>query len=84
MVTAERIAKARQFTALAQELGLPPAQLAIAWCLRTPGVSSVITGASKPEQVRENLGAADRAAQLTPEVTGRLDAIFATAAAESA
>ena len=75
-LTEERLAKARAYTALARELGFSPAQLAIAWCLRTPTVSSVITGASRVEQVHENLAAADLVSQLTPEVLGRLDAIF--------
>ncbi|MBS0192696.1 MAG: aldo/keto reductase [Proteobacteria bacterium] len=52
-----RLARARRFTTLAVELGVKPAQLAIAWCLRNPHVSSVILGASRPEQLRENLGA---------------------------
>ena len=77
-LTEERLTKARAYTALARELGLSPAQLAIAWCLRTPTVSSVITGASRVEQVLENLAAADIVPQLTPEVLGRLDAIFGT------
>ena len=40
---------------IAGELGLSLAQMALAWCLRNPVVSSVITGASKPEQVVENM-----------------------------
>ncbi|MGA2112403.1 MAG: aldo/keto reductase [Anaerolineales bacterium] len=79
-----RIEKARRFTQLAMELGLPPAQLAIAWCLRSPLVSSVITGASRIEQVRENLGAAEVQSQLTPEVLARLDEIFAPPQREEA
>lgn len=75
-LTEERLAKARAYTALAHEADLSPAQLAIAWCLRTPTVSSVITGASRVEQVHENLAAADIVAQLTPELLEGLDAIF--------
>jgi len=56
--------------------GIPPAQFAIAWCLRTPTVSSVITGASRVEQVHENLAAAELVPQLTPEVLARLEGIF--------
>ena len=52
-----QLERARRFTALAAEFGVKPAQLAIAWCLRNPHVSSVILGASRPEQLRENLGA---------------------------
>ena len=42
-----------------EELGCTTAQLAIAWCARNPHVSSVITGASRVEQVQDNLGALD-------------------------
>jgi voltage-dependent potassium channel beta subunit len=75
-LTEERLLKARAYTAFARELGFSPAQLAIAWCLRTPIVSSVITGASRVEQVVEDLGAAELVPQLTPEVLARLDGIF--------
>ena len=72
----ERIEKARRFAEFSRQLGLPPAQVAIAWCLRSPLVSSVITGASKLEQLQENLGAAEAQAQLTPEVLARLEEMF--------
>ncbi|MBZ4039349.1 aldo/keto reductase [Novilysobacter selenitireducens] len=52
-----RLERAQAFTALAAELGAPPATLAIAWCLRNPHVSSVILGASRPEQLLQNLSA---------------------------
>jgi len=47
----------RKFAALAEEFRCSPAQLAIAWCLTNPNVSTVITGASQPEQVHENMKA---------------------------
>jgi len=53
----ERLQRARRFAALAQELGATPAALAVAWCLRNPLVSSVILGASRPEQLLQNLHA---------------------------
>ncbi len=74
--TEERLVKARAYTAVAREAGLSPTQLAIAWCLRTPTVSSVITGASRVEQVHENLAAVDITTHLTPDMLARLDAIF--------
>jgi voltage-dependent potassium channel beta subunit len=58
----------------ASDAGCTPAQLALAWCLRNPHVSSVITGASSVEQILENLGAIDLAAHLGGEVLMRLDA----------
>ena len=76
MLSPERVEKAQRFAQLAKDLGFPAAQLAIAWCLRSPLVSSVITGASQVEQVRENLGAAAALSQLSDEVLSRLDEIF--------
>lgn len=52
-----RIERARKFTAMAGELGAAPAPLAIAWCLRNPHVSSVLLGATRPEQLLQNLEA---------------------------
>jgi aryl-alcohol dehydrogenase-like predicted oxidoreductase len=52
------------------------AQLALAWCLKNPNVSTVITGASRPEQVRENMKAGEVASWLTPEVMGRIDSVL--------
>ena len=52
------------------------AQLAIAWCLSNDDVSTVITGASRPEQITENLKALDVAAQLTPDVQERIEDIL--------
>jgi aryl-alcohol dehydrogenase-like predicted oxidoreductase len=51
-------------------------QLSIAWCAANPLVSSVITGASRVEQVHENLGALDALERLTPDVLARIDGIF--------
>jgi aryl-alcohol dehydrogenase-like predicted oxidoreductase len=51
--------------------------MSIAWCLRNPHVSTVITGASRPAQVVENLRALDVAPRLTPEVMARIDAAVA-------
>jgi voltage-dependent potassium channel beta subunit len=63
--------------AIAKELGCTLAQLAIAWCARNPRVSTVITGASRVEQVRENLEAADVIPKLTDAVMVRIDALVA-------
>jgi voltage-dependent potassium channel beta subunit len=65
----------QQLRPLAEELGLTMAQLAIAWVLREPGVSSAIVGASRPEQVDENVAASG--VELPPEVLGRIDEILA-------
>lgn len=68
------LAKARRFTALASELGEKPAQLALAWCLKNPHVSSVILGASRPSQLIENLGALELADRLDDSVLARIQA----------
>jgi aryl-alcohol dehydrogenase-like predicted oxidoreductase len=53
-------------------------QLALAWCLKNPHVSTVITGASRVEQVHENMKAGQVAPKITPEILERIDAIFAS------
>jgi voltage-dependent potassium channel beta subunit len=58
---------------VANELGCTLAQLALAWCLKNPHVSSVITGASRPAQVRENMVAADVAARLDATLLERIN-----------
>jgi len=72
----EKIEKVRQLAPIAEELGSSMAQLALAWCLKNPDVSTVITGASRPEQVRENMGALDLVGRLTPEVMERIEGIL--------
>jgi voltage-dependent potassium channel beta subunit len=59
---------------IADELGITMAQMAIAWVLREPGVSSAIVGASRPEQVGENVAASG--IELSPEVLARIDEIL--------
>jgi voltage-dependent potassium channel beta subunit len=71
-----KIDKVRKLGTLAKELGCTPAQLAIAWCLKNPHVSTVITGASRKEQVLENLKAAAVEEQLTGDLMKRIDAIL--------
>ena len=60
---------------VARELGCTLAQLALAWCLKNPRVSTVITGATRVAQVQENMKALDVAGRLTPEVMARIDSI---------
>ncbi|HEX9116252.1 MAG TPA: aldo/keto reductase [Anaerolineae bacterium] len=71
-----RIEKVRQLTPIAGELGTTMAQLALAWCLKNPNVSTVITGASRPEQVKENMQALEVVPKLTPEVMERIEGIL--------
>ncbi len=76
LTDASSIAKVKALQPVADELGCTLAQMAIAWCLKNPNVSSVITGASRVSQVHENLKAAEVAGKLTSEVLARIDAIM--------
>jgi len=71
----DRNAKVMQLAGIAQRFDASLAQLAIAWCASNPRVSTVITGASRVEQVHENLAALDVMAQLTPEVLAEIKEI---------
>lgn len=72
----DRVEKVKQLIPVAKELGCTRAQLALAWCLKNPNVSTVITGASRPEQVRENMKALEVVPKLTPEVMNHIDSIL--------
>ncbi|HEX4754947.1 MAG TPA: aldo/keto reductase [Candidatus Dormibacteraeota bacterium] len=67
----------RELKQVADDLGVTLAQLSIAWCAANPHVSTVITGASRVEQVHENIGALVALDKLTPDVLARIDGIFA-------
>jgi len=75
-ITPENVAKVRALVPIALELGCTMAQLALAWCLKNPNVSTVITGASRVEQVHENVGAVDVVERLTPELMTRIDSVL--------
>jgi voltage-dependent potassium channel beta subunit len=72
-----KIAQVRALAPIAGELSYSLAQLALAWCLRNPHVSTAITGASHPAQVAHNMKALDVVAKLTDAVLARIDAIVA-------
>jgi aryl-alcohol dehydrogenase-like predicted oxidoreductase len=73
------LAKVEEFVGLAREAGTTPARLALAWCLAQPGVDAVIVGATRPEQVRENVGASGLA--VPPDLLRALDGLFPPPAA---
>jgi aryl-alcohol dehydrogenase-like predicted oxidoreductase len=73
--TKEKGEKVQKLGVIAKELGLSLAVFSVAWCLKNPNVSTVILGASKVEQLTENLGAVDAQAKLTPDVMKRVDEI---------
>jgi voltage-dependent potassium channel beta subunit len=72
-----RIAAARRLAPIASELGCTLGQLAIAWCLKNPNVSTVITGASRVDQVRENMKAVDVVERLDADAMARIDTAVA-------
>jgi voltage-dependent potassium channel beta subunit len=76
MTDADNSRRVRELGAIAAELSVSLAQLSIAWCASNPHVSTVITGASRVEQVRENLKALEVLDRLTPDILARIDAIF--------
>ena len=71
----ERNAAVRELDKIAGSLDATLAQLAIAWCVRNPAVSTVITGASRVSQVTDNLGALEVLDRLDPGVIEQIDAI---------
>jgi voltage-dependent potassium channel beta subunit len=71
----KRMAAVPKLAAIAKDLGTTLPCLGIAWCLKNPNVSSVILGASRVEQLTENLGALDVSVKLTPQVMKEIDAI---------
>lgn len=72
VTNAERLAKVARLQDVANQLGVSLAQMSLAWCLKNPNVSTVITGASRSSQVHENMKALDVVPLLTSEV---MDAI---------
>jgi voltage-dependent potassium channel beta subunit len=73
---ASNISKIERLTAIADELDCSMAQLAIAWCVVNPNVSTVILGASRSEQLEENLKAIHVVPRLVPDVMERIEEIL--------
>ncbi len=72
----KKIAKVRALSKVAAELGTTTTHLALAWCLKNPNVSTVILGASRVEQLKDNLKAMDTVEKLTPEVMAEIEKIL--------
>ncbi len=73
----ESLAKAKALEPIAKQLDCSQAQLAIAWCLKNPHVSTVITGATRAEQVHENMKALEVVPRLSPQVMASIEAVLA-------
>ena len=72
----EDVEKAKSLSLIAHDLGMTMPQLAIAWCLKNDDVSTVILGASKVSQLKENLDAADKVELLSDDVMERIEIIL--------
>jgi voltage-dependent potassium channel beta subunit len=71
-----QVRKASELEGVADRLGVSRARLAIAWCLKNPNVSTVILGASSPEQLRENLRSLEAVPLLTDDVMGEIEGVL--------
>ncbi|PTS94399.1 aldo/keto reductase [Pedobacter sp. HMWF019] len=74
----EKLKKATALQSLADELNVPLAKLSLAWCLKNPNVSTVILGASKTAQLKENLTTLEVVPLLTAEVMEKIEGIMKT------
>ena len=71
-----QLEQVRKLAEVAEDLGCTTAQLALAWCLKNPDVSTVITGASRAEQVAQNMEALNVADRLSDEVMARIEDVL--------
>jgi len=76
LTDADKLAKVSALEPLAQDMGASLAQFSLAWCLQNPYVSTVMTGASRVEQVHENMKAIEFVESFTPDVMDEIDRIF--------
>ncbi|MCB0716119.1 MAG: aldo/keto reductase [Chitinophagaceae bacterium] len=72
----DKLEKVKQLSAVAKELGVPMAQLSIAWCIKNPNVTTAILGASRKEQLLENLQSLEVANKLNEEVLEKIETIM--------
>ena len=74
----QRIESVKALDAVAKDLGTTTATLSIAWCIKNPNVTTAILGATKEEQLKENLKALDLLPQLNQEIMDRIDVVMGT------
>lgn len=73
-ITKDVLDRVNELTAIAEDIGVSTAQLALAWVLHKPGIVSALVGASRPEQIVENAGATE--VRLNPEVIEQIEELF--------
>lgn len=71
----KKLEKIRKLTALAEEIGISVTHLSLAWCLKNSNVSTVILGASRLSQLKDNLASLDALDSLTPDVMDEIEAV---------
>lgn len=71
-----KLEKVKKLAAVSDEVGIPMPQLALAWCLNNPNVSTVITGASKVKQVEQNMKTMDVIDKVDDEVIAKIEEIL--------
>jgi voltage-dependent potassium channel beta subunit len=76
VITPQNIAKVKQLEPIAREVGCTLAQLALAWARKNENVSTVITGATSPEQVKENMASLEFVSALDEEVMARIEGVL--------
>jgi voltage-dependent potassium channel beta subunit len=72
----QQLEKVKKLAKITDDIGISMPELALAWCLKNPNVSTVITGASRPEQVQQNMKAIDHADKLTDDVMQKIEEIL--------
>ncbi len=71
-----KLEKVQELSKIADDAGIPMPQFALAWCLKNENVSTVITGASKPEQVKQNMKAINVVDQMTSDIMERIEEVL--------
>lgn len=77
-VTEDKLKKVKKLAALADKIDVSTAALSIAWCIKNPNVSTAILGATKKQQLTENLKSLDVVKKLTPELMEKIEDIMKT------
>ena len=75
-LSAERIDKVRELSKIAEDIGVSITNMALAWCLKNPDVSTLILGASKPAQLEKNIGCLEVVEKLNPEVLEKIESVL--------
>jgi voltage-dependent potassium channel beta subunit len=77
-IAEEKISKVKKLAELATRMGVTVAALSIGWCIKNPNVTTAILGATRKEQLLDNLKALDAAEKITPEIMSEIETIMQT------